>query len=710
MRQTMIQLSMLNRRGGVVRAIAPSLPPRFGGEGARRADEGGVAGSEALNDCADNPLIRPAGHLLPLARGRRDFAGIPRFLSIICLLLVATTGRPAIAQQGQQVRIVEVVWGFDGRVVPGQFMPLSILVDNLSDEPIEAQARLASASGMLREVGGTAIQPVFLGPNSRRWVQFYPYVVGRMTAWRFTLQTAEKTHTFDDIDQPRAVFDNSGSSDQNAPQSLPAVILDPTGVLSKQPTSIKHMPAEIFPPYATATHGLYAMFLDHVPDWEAPRQESLLSWLKSGGRLHLLLDQNNQTLRFSGTLAALNEPFPEFTVGTGTVTRHDFQRGQLTVQTVAPVVTPPQVAPEDEEDAKAFNLNQSNRGYWRTGQIDDGEMFSELRELTQPDHAWWLIFLLSLCYVGLIFPGCWILSKQRTLHFLVTYGAIAGLAAVFSLFFLLIGRRGYGEATSVHTLAIARAEDETHWSLFEYSTLFVTDGDNYTIDSKDQQALLASGASEESVEADITSGNTASFVSRIPPFSNQSLLSRRRLTADDWKLAITGFSQSGSQLTNLTLACGDKFPSGKDVQCFVLHGRDVHGATIDATKNELTLANSRQRFQDFCQPENQDGSGRFATPFGFVPNRDPEPDPLLKCFKDALPRLAQRSLVDDCVENISRFRLPEGRVRLMVYAPIPVSMQLSVRAEARRDGRILYIRDLPLSSDASVAGEAVPNP
>ncbi len=630
--------------------------------------------------------------------------------AIVCLLLVLLTTLRAVAQQNQQVRIVEAIWGFDGRVVPGQFMPLSLLLDNLSDEPIEAQATLASTSGMLREVGGTAIQPVFLGPNSRRWVQFYPYITTRMTTWRFTLRTKDRTHTFDDIDQPRAVFDNSGRSDQNAPQSLPAVILDPTGVLSKQPTSIKHMPAEIFPPYATATHGLYAMFLDHVPDWEAPRQEALLSWLKSGGRLHLLLDQNNQTLRFSGALAVLNEPFPEFRVETGTVTRHDFQRAQLTIQTVTPAVTPPETAPEDAADAKAFNLNQTNGAAWRTGQIDDDEVFSELRLLTQPDHAWGLIFLLSLCYIGLIFPGCWILSKQRTLHFLVTYGAIAGLAALFSLCFLLIGRRGYGETTSVHTLAVARGEDETHWSLFEYSTLFVTAGDNYTIDSKGQQALLASGANEESVDADITSGNTASFVSRIPPFSNQALISRRRLQTDDWNLAVTGFSQNGAQLTSLTISFGDKFPTGKEVQRFVMHGRDVHGMTIDADRKQLTLANSRQRLQDFCEPDRIDGSGTLMTPFGFVPQREPEPDPVLKCFKDALPRLAQRSLIDDCVQSVERFRLPEGRVRLLVYAPIPDSMQLSVSATARRSGRILFVRELPLSTDAAAAGEAVTNP
>ena len=51
-------------------------------------------------------------------------------LIFMVTFLVATLLAPAcMAQDSQQLRIVEVVWGFDGRVVTGQFMPLSILVD-----------------------------------------------------------------------------------------------------------------------------------------------------------------------------------------------------------------------------------------------------------------------------------------------------------------------------------------------------------------------------------------------------------------------------------------------------------------------------------------------------------------------------------------------------------------------------------------------------
>ena len=142
-------------------------------------------------------LARPFGARLVTLKARLFFQLFILLFSILC-------APPAFAQTTQQVRIADKVWGFDGRVMNGQFMPLSIELDNLSDEPIEAQATLRSMAGMLRETGGTATQSIFLGPHSRRWVQFYPYIVGMTSSWRFELRTEDETLTFDPIDQPRS--------------------------------------------------------------------------------------------------------------------------------------------------------------------------------------------------------------------------------------------------------------------------------------------------------------------------------------------------------------------------------------------------------------------------------------------------------------------------------------------------------------------------
>ena len=364
-------------------------------------------------------------------------------------------------------------------------------------------------------------------------------------------------------------------------------------------------------------------------------------------------------------------------------------------------ITPQSLSKKDIDEIEQHEQHeqQYGNGYgfgFGTGVADNDDLFAELRKLTQPEHLWWLIFLLSLCYVGLIFPGCWILSRQRNLHFLTTYGCIAGLAAVFSLMFLLIGRRGYGETTSLHSVAIAHAEDDTHASLLQLTTLFVTEGNTYSVTDRDRQTLLASGASEESVDASMTSGNTASFVSRIPPYSSQAILSRRRIETENWNLAVTSLNEQGDELKNLTIAFGEKFPNDPLMECLVIHGRNLHRTIIDRSLKSISLVSHRELLRSFCAPSYDQMNG-IAMPQEIVADEKEATDPAEEYFKEMLPDLVRRSLVEDCVRDVSKFRLPNDRVRLLIYASMPEDQQLNVDAEVRRVGKILYVRDLLLN-------------
>jgi len=625
----------------------------------------------------------------------------PLFLVAVILVCgwMPCTG---MAQQKDTLRIVETVWGFDGRVVHGQFMPLSILVDNLSDQPIEGVATLRTLSGLVSPTGGVSSQAVFIGPGARRWIQFYPYIRSLTASWMFAIETEEHgTFRFDAIDQPRVVLtgqDRFRQDDAEA-RTMPSVILDPSGLATRAPTTIKHMPAEIFPPYATATSGLFAMFLDHVPDWEAPRQEALLSWLKAGGRLHLLLDTNRQTLRFSGTLSPLNEPFPQFSVGNGRVIRHDIQRAELTSQIVDPAVLSPDVAEDNADEAAVAN---QSRQIASSRRVNDDDVFGLLREVTQPEHAWPVIVVLSLVYVGLIFPGCWILSKQHRMHYLVTYAALTGLSLAFSLVFLFLGRRGYGEATSVHSVAFATAEDATHWNAFQYSSVFVTSGRRYQIEDKDHQTLLSSGA-DEAVDARIVSGNTALFDTIIPPFASQAILSRRRLSTEDWGMSVVSSSVSGDELSELTVSVNEKFPIKVENQYFVIYGQQVHFAELNSSTRTIQLQNRRDLISSFCNPDPPDFSG---TPFGFPqPAQKDQKSALEECFESGLKAMMARSLTDDFVNDLVKFRLPNDRVRIAVWAPVPSTSDLTLDAESRRDGRVLYVRTLPVQAELPVSNQ-----
>jgi hypothetical protein len=45
---------------------------------------------------------------------------------------------------------------------------------------------------------------------------------------------------------------------------------------------------------------------------------------------------------------------------------------------------------------------------------------------------------------------------------------------------------------------------------------------------------------------------------------------------------------------------------------------------------------------------------------------------------------------------MNRFELPEGRVRILIYAPVPTAQDMTISANVKRDGRILYVRDFPM--------------
>lgn len=628
---------------------------------------------------------------------------------VVCASVVAS---PTFAQSKKPtVVVVDHIWGFDGRIQPGQFNPLSILLDNQTDEAVEVDAKLQRLQG-LSYSGGEYVEPVFISPAARRWVHFYPYIANTYESeWRLTITDNNGGDRFRNFElekfqQPRASYKLDSDKEKQLPQ---VVILDRAGNVTNRPTSLKHLPENVFPPYATATFGLHTVFLDHVPDWELPRQQAFLSWLKQGGRLHLLRNKRDEVPRFSGELADLNQPMQRFMVGSGVVVRHSFQREGVTENLVkSSVVLDVLKGPLDEIEQDLKNATNQMYG---AGQYQDTEpssidesFFRQMRELTFPDHSWWLIFLLALCYIGLIFPGCFILSKKKHLHFLSTYGAIIGLSVLFSILFLFIGRRGYGESTTLQTLAIARAEGDDAWSVFQWNAFFVTSGDDYSANGPKQQALFSTANTMDKETALLKADNSGSIEMRIPPFTSQTFVSRRRIPASDWKLQITDFDVQSSSLISLSIKVGSEFPSAADNKYWVLVGRSVYEMKLDAASQQLKLLGGKKYLAKFCTPEiNYDYMGPWG---GQSQATIDDRSPSQKFFDESVANLTRRSLLDDLVNKPNQFELPSDRIRLLVYSDIPDEFQISVSAEAKKTGRILFTKDLFLldrSTDSQTA-------
>ncbi|MEZ6127437.1 MAG: hypothetical protein R3C59_01980 [Planctomycetaceae bacterium] len=615
---------------------------------------------------------------------------------LVALLCVSPA---ALAQSGTpQLKVVDTIWGFDGRVQPGQFNPLSILLDNQTPDTIDGTLTLQEMQGALSVSGGQHVMPVYMEPAGRRWVQFYPYVsTPYQTDWQLTYRSrdGQVNKGLGQITQARSAvrLESDGDDVQAQPQFI---ILDEAGSVSRRPPTVKHFQENNFPPYVSATVGLHTVFLDHDPDWEQPREQSFLSWLKLGGRLHLLQDSRGEFPQLSGDLAELNQPLNRFAVGNGVVVRHSLRRDALSEQLIRSSVVVDALKAEDEEQ------KTSGQGLEQLMEVDavtiDSELFRQMRELTLPEHSWGLIFLLALCYIGLIFPGCYLVSKQKHLHFLTTYGAIIGLSLIFSVLFLIIGRRGYGESTTVHTIAVARAEDDTHWDVMQWNAFFVTSGDDYTASATDQQVVFSIADNTDRIDAQVVPGNNGEARMRIPPYSALTFLSRRRVSSsNDWKLNIAEADIQETGIRTLKINVGDGFPVSPETHYSVIAGRSLYEMKYAPQQKQLSLFGGKKSIANYCQPD-YDYGYNFGRGWGSN-NSNETRSPHQVFYDAALPSLVQRSLLDDLVHRPVLFELPRDRIRLLVYTEIPEEFEINVSAPASRQGRVLLTKDLYLQGN-----------
>ncbi len=625
-------------------------------------------------------------------------------LLVACCCLLSTNSATA-QSRGPQLKAVDVIWGFNGRVQPGQFNPLSILLDNQTEDAIDAAISLQQVTAGGKPLGAKYSEQTFIAATGRRWVQFYPYIgQDYQNEWQLTVYDGDKY-----VDHPigkaflqaRAVAQKDTADEKAWPQ----VVLLGEDAVRNLPASVKFLPENIFPPYVSATVGLHTVFLDHEPDWELPRQQAFASWLKLGGQVHLLHDSRGEFPRFSGVLAELNQPLSRYNFGQGVVVRHAIRRSALTEQIVKAAVVNEVSKGRDpflEDELGKQNQAAQGRGLNNLIPIDswatNETLFRGMRDLTQPEHSWWLIFFLALCYIGLIFPGCFLISKQKDRDFLSTYGAIVGLAVLFSLLFLVIGRRGYDETTSLQTLAVARAEDNQHWDVFQWNTLFVTSGDTYSATTSDQQMVLSIADKDSKDDSKVTPGNNSEARMRIPPYSSQAFVSRRRVAAKPWNLQIANANVGSENLVTLRISPGKNFPVSKTTQYFVLYKRSIYEMRFNEKTKQLALYGARKRLATFCQPRFQ-----FDPRFSWQPNTN-EPDRRTEeevFYDTSLPELVNRSLIDDLVDTAANFELPPDRIRLFVYTSVPEEFDVDVSASVKRFGHILFTKDMSLQAQSS---------
>lgn len=548
-------------------------------------------------------------------------------------LLVATILSPCVAASAVEVRKTQ--WGFDGKIVSDGHNLLSVFVDNPIDRPVEVALRLERTDRGILRIGVAYEETVYLAPFQSRWVQYYPYVVNDSDDWRITWKDEKGRHELDvDDDRPSV----GGRA---------RVRLMPGEATSLNRSGWKSFPDDLFPASVTGTGTLGAVVIDYVPRWEAARRNALLEWIHSGGTLLVAPAEAGQYPHFTDELAVLNLTIDQQPLGRGKVQRVS----QRVLQNYGEL---DQIVPEMLPVDRNYDLRTAS------------SVINDLRGITATSHHWGVIHLLALTYLGLVFPGWYLLARQR-----VGYGttllAFVGLVALFSGVFNFVGRRGYGEATQVNSLAWARPIGKSVYQITEWCNAFATQGDYYTFSyagEGHQFRLLQNG--DEYVEGKIDSGAQGGMTIDIPLFASRSYSHNARVTGPD--LSIDGLVLNRS--SDGAMEDGKCTIQGLDASAEIKGIAVIGDKIFQLFSDEQEPANISFSFlsdlRSYLESERQYWPGRRNS------HIDAEEQ-----LRSLLPMVVTESLNVRKLDALEEYALPKNELRLFVTTKAPDSWRIN---------------------------------
>ncbi len=548
------------------------------------------------------------------------------------------------------------LWGFDGRVVPGRFNPVSVLVGNPGGAAFEGTLTLAQTLGFGGPRGAVYVQPVFIGPQSSRWVQFEVFISSGSE--EFTLSWGRGA-------QERETFD------RQLPTGPPACVwlMDANDAFAR-PGAFKAFPDQLFPTTVAATDGLDAVILDYVPRWEPARREAFLDWLRRGGTVHLVHGSGGALPVFTDTLAVLNGDGDTTRVGAGQVVRHRLPRTELRPETLTARGFPPR------------ELKQSQNAV--TSNFED-TLYQRLASLTRPKVKWWLLNFLTFLYIAVIGPVAW--RTARRMDYRWAIGSFLGVVALFGLAFAVIGRRGYGESQTVHSLSIARSLGGGRWDVTQWLSAFATSSGQYTLTHAAPANLYATGSSGDTAGGQILNGKDGKFFADIPLYSSRAFTHRGVMQGADLGVTVAEWKDNGahSRLVKLHLKPGPAFPPDAfevaalyDERIYKLQ-RQNGGWELANDGEALTELFSREKLQQLTYQFHFNNTSVTSA----------------QRLRDGLPLLQARALgADTIAPQISERPLADNQIRLLIAAPAPAGFQMQGQGFARENGVVLYVEDI----------------
>ncbi|MBX3441902.1 MAG: hypothetical protein KF774_05805 [Planctomyces sp.] len=586
------------------------------------------------------------------------------------LLLLAIIGAMAFANRPvQALDVLRVDWGFDGRIVLKTFNPVTVEVINNSRTPFEGPVQLEIGATGARDL--PHIEPdLFIEPGGVRRIQFFPYIEEQWS--EFSLSWGPHGEFRRSLTDPAAQL-RSGP---------PATVLIRDGV-SNIPfrSRLPVFDAQDFPVSVSGTTGLKAALLDQAPRWDALRAQAFRDWLAAGGTVHLLHDATGGFPTFSAPLEVLNEPSDVIPVGAGQVVRHPRQVAQIDEGFLQDSL---QLLPPQAEALTPERVDY-NYGYnWSVS----SSLAPLLRSLTRPDHSWSLIFLLSFAYLGVVFPGCWLIGRRRA-DFRISYPVLLGAVLIFSLAFNSIGQRGYGEQTAWNSVAIARPLGEGRWVIECLDNSFVTSGGQYDYAHEADGLIYSTGGTPDTRQGFCRNRPGAMISVEIPPYSSQTLLHTGVVKGPDFHPRIVSFDATSSPPT-FALAWSGTPPAE-------FNARAIYGQTM------YTLQKANAEVRSFGPQTIESVLSGTGHRYRYVYQYEEGGVNARNVYNEAeLPLIGQcLGIRND--QQLPQYSHPAGRLRVLVYAPMPQEFLEMSQGPQQRHGYVLYSFDLPVDAAPDVA-------
>jgi hypothetical protein len=604
------------------------------------------------------------------------------------VLLILLTGLvwSSISSSASALDVADYKWGFNGKVAPHRFNVLSALLNNPTPQPFDGDVVLRKTLGGAGQVDATILEHVTLAPNSSKWVQFYPYI------------TSDGGYSSENW----AISWRGGSYPLPVPRIAKyqrVVLDDPNGVSAKGGAVKFHLPDNLFPPFVTATDALQLVVLDHVPRWEETRRQSFLDWLYLGGTVVLLQEPSGKFPDFTGPLSVLKTPLDDQMYGAGRVLRVPLTRpqfGEEEFRQICAGLPKNFQAPNGEksddiidkvDETQQFQPNQ-NYGYAEgTDPFKSNSFLSQLKQMTKPNHNWVLLHLMFWVYIALVFPGCYLLGKKWS-DFRVVYAGLLGTVALFSLLFSYVGQRGYGEATAIHTVAIAKPLPDGQMDVSSWSNIFVTGGAEYEIRHNAFGSLYSTCNEHEQVKGIINNGAEAVFKVDIPPFSNRELAARAKIPFDGPKITMTELKVQDSKLTELELEISGLKRADVEKQ-YALIGNTFY--MLVWRDDKLVLANETGNVQGMLQVQQKHQQYPYGMryPYGYEAQTPPA-----ERYAQMFDLLLSRSLSVSRDKEAEQLRVPPNTIRVFLYCKMPGEFAVQNKRLGNQEGRVLYAINL----------------